>query len=78
MTLNFGNNLAVSLIIDTILYFATTGSVIYITHLYDAKYLKKPILVLYNLLGLFLFNPLKFVLLSFGTVVVTFLLVVFV
>ncbi|MFP3257161.1 MAG: hypothetical protein RXO36_05130 [Candidatus Nanopusillus acidilobi] len=64
----------VSLIVDTILYFATTGVVIYIAHLYDAKYLEKPILVLYNLLGLFLFSPLKFALLSFSTVVLTFLL----
>jgi len=78
MTLNFGNSLAVSLIIDTILYFVTTGAVIYIAHLYDAKYLEKPLLVLYNLLGLFLFSPLKFALLSFGTVAVTFLLSVFV
>jgi len=68
----------VSLIIDAILYFVTTGFVIYIVRLYDVKYLEKPILVLYNLLGLFLFSPLKFVILSFSTVVITFLLGVFV
>ena len=78
MTLSFGNNFMASLIVDTILYFATTGLVIYIAHSYDAKYLEKPLLVLYNLLGLFLFTPLKFAVLSFGTVVVTFLLAVFV
>jgi len=78
MTLNFGNNFAVSLIADTILYFTTTGVVIYIAHLHDVKYLEKPILVLYNLLGLFLFSPLRFALLSFGTVAITFLLGVFV
>jgi len=78
MTLNFGNNVMVSLIVDTILYLITTGMVIYIAHLYDAKYLEKPILVCYNLLGLFLFSPLKFVILSFSTVVMTFLLGVFI
>ena len=78
MTINFNNNFMVSLIVDTILYFITTGSVIYIVHLYDAKYLEKPILVLYNLLSLFLFSPLKFTLLSFGTMAVIFLLAVFV
>jgi len=78
MKLNLENNLAVLLIIDTILYFVTTWVVIYITHLYDVKYLEKPLLVLYNLLGLFLFDPLKFAVLSFSTVVVTFLLAVFV
>ena len=78
MKLNLENNLAVLLIIDTILYFVTTWVVIYITHLYDVKYLEKPLLVLYNLLGLFLFDPLKFAVLSFSTVVVTFLLAVLV
>ena len=74
MALNFGNNFMVALIVDTVLYFGTTGVVIYIAHLHDVKYLEKPILVLYNLLGLFLFSPLKFAMLSFGTVVLTFLL----
>jgi len=67
----------VSLIMDTILYLITTGLIIYIAHLYDSKYLEKPILVCYNLLGLFLFSPLKFAILSFGTVSVVFLLSVF-
>jgi len=74
MTLNFGNSMITSLIVDTILYFGTTGVVIYIAHLYNVKYLEKPILVCYNILGLFLISPLKFVILSFGTVVVTFFL----
>ena len=78
MALSFGNSFIVSLIVDAVLYFVTLGLIKYITHSYDARYLAKPIFICYNLLGLFLFNPLKFVLLSFGTVVVTFLLVVFV
>ena len=78
MIINFSNNIMVSLIIDAILYFATTGLVIYIARLYYVKYLEKPILVCYNLLGLFLFSPLKFVILSFCTIAVTFLLAVFV
>jgi len=72
------NSLIVSLIADAVLYFVTLGLIKYITHSYDAKYLAKPIFICYNLLGLFLFNPLKFAVLSFGTVVVTFLLAVFV
>jgi len=72
------NSFIASLIVDAILYFITLGLIKYITHSYDAKYLAKPIFIFYNLLGLFLYSPLKFAVLSFGAVVVTFLLVVFV
>ena len=72
------NSLIASLIADAILYFITLELIKYITHSYDTKYLAKPIFICYNLLGLFLFNPLKFAVLSFSTVVVTFLLAVFV
>jgi len=72
------NSFIVSLIADSILYLIALGLIKYITHSYDAKYLMKPIFICYNLFGLFLFNPFKFALLSFGTVVVTFLLAVFV
>jgi|GEM_PF-3178951 len=72
------NSLIVSLIADAVLYFVTLGLIKYITHSYDAKYLAKPIFIFYNLLGLFLYSPLKFAVLSFGIVVITFLLVVFV
>ena len=78
MTLSFSNSFLVSLIADSILYFTTLGFIRYITHSYDATYLAKPIFICYNLLGLFLFNPFKFASLSFGIVVVTFLLTVFV
>jgi len=77
MTLSFNNNFIVSLIVDTLLYFITIGLINYVTHSYDTKYLRKPIIMGYSLLGFFYFNPIKFAALSFGIVVVTFLLGVF-
>jgi len=67
-----------SLIADTVLYFITIIIINYITHSYDTKYLRKPLIMGYSLLGFFYFSPIKFAILSFVSIVVTFLLAVFV
>jgi len=78
MSLNFGNNFTEVLIIDAILYFITFGLIKYITYRYDTEYLVKPLFIGYNLLGLFWYKPVKFAVLSFVTVTITFLLSAFV
>jgi len=78
MALNFGNNFMTSLIADTVLYFITIVIINYITHSYDTKYLRKPLIMGYSLFSFFFSSPIKFAILSFVSIVVTFLLAVFV
>ncbi len=70
------NDIMLNLIIGTVIYIFTSLAIIYITHEHDAHHLTKPILFAYNILGLFFFSVIKFLLLSLGTLLVTAVIII--